>query len=490
MRKCEKVIKVQAFKGVVSTMAGLDIIIVFYLVISVRYLVICCPAGCQCTGKIKPRVTCRNIRRVDLSKIPLSAVSLELQENAITNLDLFTRGPKLKRLETLDVSNNKIQTFKLDQVLTSMPGLIILNMRQNYVNSVLIQGRDGAQKPHHLRSLDLGINQLSHIGNVFSFCADLSSLHLDHNRIQDIHPEAFYGLFGLHLLYLNHNLLTMINSSLFRDTRLLRVLDLKNNRIAQIISSNAIHKWPQSLENLNLSHNKLSQIVSEPCVGRQLNPTVIHIDLQSNPTYCGCRWSSLHEVHPEKCKIMFNCITSTDYNMESKSYAFWVAYSNQKMCEPPQVTKFGLEKTRNGVVLICSTYGNPVPMVVIQGSDNFTDRQLPGSINVHQINVTKAATNVYTCTARNLVGSVSETYNYSGPDEVTEHNNTTLVTTYDGINHTEERTMIIVSTKIIRKGTTTHTPTDLQTSDKMVTVYFIVACTVFIGATTILSWVL
>lgn len=89
----------------------------------------------------------------------------------------------------------------------------------------------------------------------------LARLHLDHNRLEFIHPDAFQGLTSLRLLQLEGNQLQQLHPATFTTFTLmghfhfstLRHLYLSDNRLTSLPS--ALVETMQQLENLYLHGN-------------------------------------------------------------------------------------------------------------------------------------------------------------------------------------------------------------------------------------------
>lgn len=97
-------------------------------------------------------------------------------------------------------------------------------------------------------------NNTSHLTNV-------SSLHLDYNRISEIEPGVFLQLKKLADLKLNQNSLSIIKTGMFRDLPSLSTLRLGVNKIVAI-EKDAFVNLPK-LTMLDLTNNTLSSIRGE-----------------------------------------------------------------------------------------------------------------------------------------------------------------------------------------------------------------------------------
>ena len=153
----------------------------------------------------------------------------------------------------LGFNNLIISYFNFFQVpLQNMTGIKILNVSNNHIKTI----------PR----------------NTFPKLYELHTIDLSHNELKDIYNGVFQTLFSLRNLNLSHNHLETIKSSVFGTLPTLLYLDLSNNKLKDLgrgaltrmaslralnLENNDLEKWfqiPISLSELNLSHNKFTNI--------------------------------------------------------------------------------------------------------------------------------------------------------------------------------------------------------------------------------------
>lgn len=96
----------------------------------------------------------------------------------------------------------------------------------------------------------------------------LTRLHLDHNRLEFIHPDAFQGLTSLRLLQLEGNQLQQLHPSTFSTFSIFR------------------HFPVSTLKHLYLSDNLLTTLSQRMLAGM---PYLENLSLHGNPWTCDCR---------------------------------------------------------------------------------------------------------------------------------------------------------------------------------------------------------
>uniref|UniRef100_A0A8C5DQW5 G-protein coupled receptors family 1 profile domain-containing protein n=1 Tax=Gouania willdenowi TaxID=441366 RepID=A0A8C5DQW5_GOUWI len=93
--------------------------------------------------------------------------------------------------------------------------------------------------------------------NIFIKYQSLQKLYLQHNRIYDVNPDAFRGLYNL-TRYLSYNLISVLKPGVFKDLHKLEWLILENNNIHQI--SSMTFSGLHSLVLLVLFNNSLTKL--------------------------------------------------------------------------------------------------------------------------------------------------------------------------------------------------------------------------------------
>uniref|UniRef100_A0A4W6FEB5 Relaxin family peptide receptor 1 n=1 Tax=Lates calcarifer TaxID=8187 RepID=A0A4W6FEB5_LATCA len=113
--------------------------------------------------------------------------------------------------------------------------------------------------------------------------------YLQHNKIQDVSPDAFRGLYNLTRLYLSYNKISILMPGVFQDLHKLEWLILENNNIHQI--SSMTFSGLNSLVLLVLLNNSLTKL-DDIC--REM-PRLNWLDLEGNlietignVSFCSC----------------------------------------------------------------------------------------------------------------------------------------------------------------------------------------------------------
>ncbi|CAJ0564472.1 unnamed protein product, partial [Mesorhabditis spiculigera] len=196
---------------------------------------------------------------------------LSLRNNSIVHIsnEVFT---SLRSLERLDLSQNRILTLP-PKVFASLGKLKSLDLSGN---GVQLSG-DTLHGLHSLEELRISRNGLSYLPpSVFRHSTELSTLHLDHNRLVDLPGSILSTLPKLKQLNARSNLLANIETGSFAENGLLEALDLSENMIVNI--DDAAFNGLQNLRKLNLTNN---QLVRLPGKTWQL-PSLETLDLSGN----------------------------------------------------------------------------------------------------------------------------------------------------------------------------------------------------------------
>ncbi|CAK1596122.1 unnamed protein product [Parnassius mnemosyne] len=286
------------------------------------------------------------IRNINANSLPPSLTVLKLSNNflKIIPCDLMHNVPRLqslhlrhnminfvvnsshihnktKKLEKLDLSNNKMNSdsvfilkeFQIRQIildlneLTHVPNLLFTNNRIeklsiSYNKLSLIHHDMFLSVKNTLEHLEMEHNKLSHLPESLAQVVRLRHLSLAYNQFEE--PPLFPS--RLQTLSLAGNFLTVIPSTLqMLDTGSIRYLDLSYNKITTL-SSNEFQEWSTSLLTINLKGNRIAQIYDN------VFPTqmpVIEINLSFN---------DLYYVHPG----CFSNLTGTLNIIESSSTLF------------------------------------------------------------------------------------------------------------------------------------------------------------------------
>ena len=220
---------------------------------------------------------------------------LEINSNSLSHSPNLRH---LKKLETLILSLNKIQS------LSSHTDLII---------------------PPSLKTLDLHRNSIQTIeANWFSELKDLTRLILSRNQITSIAENAFVNLKNLEHLDLSYNEFNHIPSRVFYHLGSLKLLDLSGQRqlMLRSIGDFAFDRESASKNHklvINLANNGISKISNRAfCARNSAEQHVIinteRLNLNNNPlsTVNGCILKQLHK-HTELILPTVNCTCDITY---------------------------------------------------------------------------------------------------------------------------------------------------------------------------------
>ncbi|KAF8778859.1 Protein toll like protein [Argiope bruennichi] len=227
--------------------------------------------------------SCRELTKIYLQKNSLNSVDglfnisnlqeIYLKENNLKSIDdAFQRDIKL---EILDLNSNPLKqisnsafnthvkqlrililsrcelTFLLPTVFRSLSKLEKLDLSFNHLESLPVEIFHGL---YNLIEVDLKENQMTYLGEVFSYNYRLESIMLSSNNLHSV-ENIFHGLGYLKSLDLRYNKLRVITETDFSTTLSMQSLQLTKNNIYRI-DSNAFLNLAE-LRNLSLDYNKL-----------------------------------------------------------------------------------------------------------------------------------------------------------------------------------------------------------------------------------------
>ncbi|XP_022831237.1 chaoptin [Spodoptera litura] len=249
--------------------------------------------------------------------------SVHLRHNFITFTDNYVCSTnKTKKIEKLDLSNNKIndssqllllREIQIRQIildlneLTTIPKLVFTNNRierlsvsYNMLSSI---SRDlFLSLKNSLEHLEVEHNRLFHLPDSLAQLVRLRHLSLAYNQLEE--SPALPS--RIQTLSLAGNFLTSIPSALQTlEPGSIRYLDLSYNRISNLLP-NEFQEWSSSLANINLRGNRIAQIYKN-VFPASMSLKEIHLS-----------FNDLYYVHPQS----FANVTRSLRILESSSTLF------------------------------------------------------------------------------------------------------------------------------------------------------------------------
>ncbi|KAF4099446.1 uncharacterized protein LOC131526838 isoform X2 [Onychostoma macrolepis] len=216
-----------------------------------------CPVPCLCQRG--PLLNCSSLDLTEIpTRIPPTAVSLNISNNALRSLAPLSFGHvKLKGLLHLWVGSNALESLSLilkkdrsgtrtlssggQECMSWAPDLQLLSAERNHLKHL----PKGLGCINSLQILQLSYNQISKIGLTdLDNCIHLKELHLQHNSIISIHPQAFIDLKQLQVLDLSYNLLVTIPVPTYQSLRNLNALvSVSFNRWTCDCNLQTLRRW-------------------------------------------------------------------------------------------------------------------------------------------------------------------------------------------------------------------------------------------------------
>ncbi|CRL03593.1 CLUMA_CG016779, isoform A [Clunio marinus] len=152
----------------------------------------------------------------------------------------------------LHVLNSELKSINQND-LKGMTNLEDVNLHRNKIKSLDV---DTFKDLKELKSLDMSNNEIELIlSKLFQSNTNLETLSLNFNNIEKLHEETFMMLLKLQRLYISNNKIVELRDGTFSENKALISLDLSHNHLSYI-GKNIFDKNQETLEKLNLSHNK------------------------------------------------------------------------------------------------------------------------------------------------------------------------------------------------------------------------------------------
>ncbi|CAL7949251.1 unnamed protein product [Xylocopa violacea] len=292
-----------------------------------------------------------------------SLKSINLKDNELTEIPSVTLKA-LKNLTVLDLSMNKITRVN-DNTFIGLK-LITLKLSDNEVTlapaafrglekslkNLNLKGTRQKKVPEALRGLktlaflDLSQNSIRELpgpagAKAFEGLESLTGLNLERNLIQNIGPDAFYGIKNtLSSLSLLNNLIPDFPTAAINTVQDLKVLDIGFNLITEL-PVNAFQKNP-SITLLAIDGNPLSTVPEEALA--RLNGTLRGLSLGGRFLVCDCRlrwiveWIKIKDlqVTSRERKPQF---CGSPQKLQDKS--FYNIDPEEMSCEAPEIIGIG-----------------------------------------------------------------------------------------------------------------------------------------------------
>lgn len=303
-------------------------------------------------------------------------------------------------MQVLDLSGNYISRLGRD----AFKSVGLLNLQRVFL------GQAGVEEVHRDAFRDLTI---------------LVEVDLSHNRIAKLHPETFHGNERLRVLYLNGNPLRRLVQAQFPLLPHLRILELDGCQLEYVHRNAFVHL--SVLETLSLRQNLLRNLSEEVFMNFAHLKTLV---LEGNPWKCDCELRGFRDWF---LLSKLNSVSLTCTEPERLVDKLWENVPSEEFACPPRVSvspQAQVQAEAGGNVSFgCHVTGDPEPQVswlyegypinhtwlVIEAEEGLLDKWA----NISVYNVSDADTGVYTCTARNILDSVSLNVTLVLPEVVT-----------------------------------------------------------------------
>lgn len=235
-----------------------------------RYLPLLCQSCSNITHAIPYHIP-KNIKNIDMSNMksryplqgvcfcePNSVRKLDLHRNVFYRVEGHFHG--LSKLEWLDFSSNFCENISAN-VLHTLPGLLYLNLSNNYLGQSFKKDMNGNifSKQGRLKTLNLSDNRISSLpSNFFSGLINIENLILKLNLMTEFEVDL-KKMKKLHYIDLSSNILLHLSDNMIKDLELLAVNNLtmdlsKNNFLCNCKHLNVL-KWI-SESKINFKHMK------------------------------------------------------------------------------------------------------------------------------------------------------------------------------------------------------------------------------------------
>eukprot|EP00058_Branchiostoma_floridae_P021161 XP_002606651.1 hypothetical protein BRAFLDRAFT_91744 [Branchiostoma floridae] len=297
-------------------------------------------------------------------------------------------------------------------MFTGLGNLEILHLVNNEINN--IQTGTFNSTPQ-LTTLHLDQNKLATLrSDMFTGLQNLETLHLSDNEINDIQTGTFSSMPQLRNLYLEQNRLTLFKAEAFANLPLLRNLRLFSNNI-ETFPTEALSKLP-SLSELQLQDNQMETLTST-AYNRLSSLSTVNID--NNPWQCDCRMLPFRQRMTGSPDFEYQITCEGPSKVRRRHLRF--VNPIDLICEEPTILRFG-RGDNNTVIegqtlyLVCEASGIPTPDITVTLPSGLNVTVESGGRVTVDVNGTITITNVtaedaglYVCTVSSSVGSTFAT---------------------------------------------------------------------------------
>ncbi|KAL9918993.1 insulin like growth factor binding protein acid labile subunit convoluted isoform 1-T3 [Glossina fuscipes fuscipes] len=216
-----------------------------------------------------------------LFQIPISLNEMYITDNNLHAIPAET-WPVMNSLLFLDLSRNQLENSLEENSFTGLLVLQKLVLRENNISQPPAACLAGLTTLQYLYLEHNNITVLEK--NAFGKLPVLFELNLHNNGVKEISKRAFEGLLQLLNLNLSANAIETIPNDAFIGLPSLRKLDLSYNFLTKLDNkTHGVLDDLLSLEDLNLSHNKISFVTKKTFPENQYIPyNLRYLDLSYN----------------------------------------------------------------------------------------------------------------------------------------------------------------------------------------------------------------
>lgn len=355
----------------------------------------------------------------DVPRLPVNLVSLNLTENSIAKIRSGTFS-NVTQLKDINFSRNRLLKIAPDIFINGPNGVQRLNFSHNFLSTI----GDIFANLTDLETLDLSNNQIETLeSSSFQLSTRLKILMLQNNPLTNLEK---FPLLSLEYLDLSRIGVEVLHMDIFVNLRSLKTLLLQSSRQLRSIAGNVGDM--SSLELFNVKNCSLKIFPADFFIETKKK---LSIDVSDNPWPCDCRilWTTNVKLFERRFKNIDKtfCIRNngeqillsnvTNVANFTQTCSFGTVSSNGTILR----AKYGTH-----ILLDCGSFGDRFPKVTWRRAD--LDVQLPsyngelltknlaeknvkyvpyadGTVRI--LSVDKTDSGVYECTIDNVHGNVT-----------------------------------------------------------------------------------